>query len=115
MNKRTKSKDLTELLFNRAQKPLEEPVKDEDVEEQLLDEEAKTEEAVEQLQRSYPHSAIGMFPVFENGGTKFVIVEIPYDPKTGDVGFVKEVYKDIREDSIDKFKTLVVEKGFFGL
>lgn len=51
-------------------------------------------------------TAIGLYRIPQVGaqGTKYVLVEIDYDPVTGTVGEVKEVLRDNREDSIDKFK-----------
>jgi hypothetical protein len=61
------------------------------------------------------HTAIGMFKTLQQGelGSKFVIVEIPYNPETMETGQAKEVFRDIREDSIDKFKIKVDELKFF--
>jgi hypothetical protein len=65
--------------------------------------------------KSYPEMAIGMYRIPQDGtvSAKFVLIEIPYDPTTGETGQAKEVYRDIREDSIEKFKVKVDELGFF--
>lgn len=51
-------------------------------------------------------TAIGIYKIPQVGevGTKYVVVEIPYDPITGVAGQVKELLRDVREDAIDKFK-----------
>jgi hypothetical protein len=51
-------------------------------------------------------TAIGLYKIPQKGseGTKYVLVEIMYDPETGRAGEVKEVLRDNREDAIDKFK-----------
>lgn len=70
--------------------------------------------AVEQTApKSFPYIALGMFPIKENTGTKYILVEIPYDPETGTTGKVKQILKDIREDVIDRFKLEVDNNGFF--
>lgn len=63
--------------------------------------------------KSFPNIALGMYPVKENSGTKYVLVEIPYDPDSGDIGDIKQILKDIREDVIDRFKVEVDNNGFF--
>lgn len=65
------------------------------------------------IPKAYPHVALGMYPVKENSGTKYILIEIPYDPETGDIGEVKQILKDIREDVIDRFKLEVDNNGFF--
>lgn len=71
-------------------------------------------EEVEELQtKVFPYSALGIYPVKEGPGTKYVLVEIPYDPETGDTGLIKQILKDIREDTIDRFKVEVDKQGFF--
>lgn len=76
--------------------------------------EEKKEEPVPMPQENFPFKAIGMYKLPETSeGTKYVLVEIPYNPETGDVGFVKEMTRDIREDVIDKFKAAVDDLGYF--
>ncbi len=61
------------------------------------------------------HKALGMYATKQEGsvGARYVLVEIPYNPETGETGEAKEVYRDIREDAIEKFKVKVDELGFF--
>lgn len=82
--------------------------------------EAVTEEVTEQPEQmqqrtDFPQNALGMYPFHdkETGGTRYALVSIPYDPETGDVGFVKEICRDVREDAIDRFKVEVDKQGFF--
>lgn len=62
----------------------------------------------------FTHQALGMYKIPQTGeqGTRYVVVKIPYNPETGETGTILEVCKDIREDSIDKFK--VEASAFFG-
>lgn len=74
---------------------------------------------VESLEQTTPthftETALGIFKIDQVGnvGAKYVLVQVPYDPVTGQAGKVKEVCKDIREDIIDKFKVAVDDLGFF--
>lgn len=70
------------------------------------------EESTEPL-KPFPQTALGMYAVREGAGTKYVLVRIGYNPESGDVGFVEEVSRDIREDTIDRFKVEVDNQGFF--
>ena len=70
---------------------------------------------VELSNKAFKNFALSICPVKDaNGNTRYALVEIGYDIETGDVGFAEEVLRDIREDTIDKFKLRVSERGFFG-
>jgi hypothetical protein len=71
------------------------------------------EESEEVQTKSFPNVALGMYSVKDGPGTKYVLVEIPFDPETGDTGYIKEILRDIREDAIDRFKVEVDKQGFF--
>lgn len=57
-----------------------------------------------------PYKAFGMYPI--KGTTQHVLVEIAYDPETGDTGAVKELSRDIKEDIIDRLKSQVADNFF---
>lgn len=59
----------------------------------------------------FTKTAIGIYKIPQVGsnGTKYVLVEIPYDPVTGTAGQAKELLRDNREDTIDRFKTKASE------
>lgn len=61
----------------------------------------------------YTHKALAMYKLKENVQARFVLVEIPFNPETGEVGNIKELCRDIREDVIDKFKIEVDNNGYF--
>jgi hypothetical protein len=66
----------------------------------------KSKEAVEEKEPPVlPRKAFGMYPLKQGVSTVYVLVEIGYDPESGDVGFVKELARDIKEDIIDKLKS----------
>lgn len=48
--------------------------------------------------------------ISKNKEGRFVLVEIPYDLESGDVGFVKELSTDVFEDIADRFKINAAEK-----
>ena len=52
------------------------------------------------------HTAIGMYKIPQQGSesTRYVVIEVEYDPVTGKTGPAKEVLRDNREDAIEKFK-----------
>lgn len=74
---------------------------------------SKTEQSKE---LELTHKALGMFYIKQVGevGTKYVLVEIPYNPDTGETGKPVEVLKDNREDVIDRFK-IEASKFFEGV
>ena len=61
-----------------------------------------------EFRTEFPCYALGMHRQVNGTDVRYVLVQIPYDPENGDVGFVKELAKDIKEDIIDKFKTEAV-------
>ena len=67
-----------------------------------VDVEAHTEEPV--FRTEFPCVALGMHKQVNGTEVRYVLVQIPYDPESGDVGFIKELAKDLKEDIIDKFK-----------
>jgi len=66
--------------------------------------EVKEEPVEEVALPPLPRKAFSMYPVKAGTSTQYVLVEIGYDPETGDVGFIKELAKDNKEDIIDKLK-----------
>lgn len=48
--------------------------------------------------------------ISKNKEGRFVLVEIPYDLESGDVGFIKELSIDVFEDIADRFKINAAEK-----
>lgn len=62
-----------------------------------------------EFRSEFPCNALGMHRVVNGTDVRYVLVQIPYDPETGDVGFVKELARDIKEDVIDKFKSEAAE------
>lgn len=61
----------------------------------------------------FPNVALGMHTVVEGPATRYVVVEIPYDPETGEVGQVKVLTKDNNADATNYFKVAVDDQGFF--
>jgi hypothetical protein len=55
----------------------------------------------------YPNVALGLHKVREG---KYALVEIPYDPVSGDVGFINVLAEDVFEDAADRFKISAAEK-----
>lgn len=68
-------------------------------------------EAPEPL-KDYPNKAFSMYPVMKGVSIQYVLVEIPFDPQTGDTGEIKELSRDIKEDIIDRLKTQVADSFF---
>jgi hypothetical protein len=64
-------------------------------------------EAAKDPEYVYPNLALGIY-LKENG--KYALVEIPFDPVSGDVGFIKEINVDVFEDIADRFKVNASEK-----
>lgn len=64
--------------------------------------------------RKYKDVALGIHRVQDGPNYKYILVEVPYDLESGDVGFVKELTRGTREDIIDQFKIAVVDRGMFG-
>lgn len=69
-------------------------------------------EAPEPVASVFTNVALGIHRVPHNTGYRYILVEVPYNPETGDTGFIKEIAKDIKEDILDQFKLAVVEKIF---
>lgn len=59
------------------------------------------EELEEVTPAGFPYVALGFHP---DANGRFTLVEVPYNPETGDVGFVTELSNDIKEEIINSFK-----------
>lgn len=61
----------------------------------------------EPVEFNYPNVALSIHKTKEG---RYALVEIPYDPVTGDVGFIKVTSEDVFEDIADRFKISAAEK-----
>ncbi len=53
--------------------------------------------------------------IYKDSDGKYVLVKVGYNKHSKQTNEVEVVYKDIREDVIDKFKGLVDELNLFGV
>jgi hypothetical protein len=59
------------------------------------------------------HKTLGIYAKKTAEGTRYILVEIGFNPETGETSGVKELVSDFKEETIDKFKFRVDELGFF--
>lgn len=57
----------------------------------------------------FKNKAYGIHQIREGTDIRYALIEIGYDPETGDVSPIKMVAKDYRDDTIDKFKQLAAD------
>lgn len=77
---------------------------------EIIEVELVEEQPVEEVKPfEYKNKAYGIYRVVEGTDVRYKLVEIGYDPESGDVSPIKELAKDIREDIIDKFKAAAGE------
>lgn len=72
-------------------------------------EELNNEESVV-VENNTPNFTAVAFGINKGEGQLFELVEIQYDPKTGQTGNSKVVVRDVFEDIVDKFKINAAEK-----
>lgn len=74
----------------------------------------EAEEPIEEVAPfEFPEVAVSIYREVKGSEVRYVLVEIGYDPSTGDTSPIREVSRDIREDIIDKFKQLAADKIIF--
>lgn len=76
-------------------------------EEELV--ESVEETTLEEPMPELTHKAYGIAKVNTENGAIYHLVEVAYNPLTGDTGPAELVYKDVFEDVVDRFKMTVAE------